>query len=133
MTKIDLDRLERLAKAATPGPWTHKSDINGLSNFVYKGSGMRRQVARTLKLSDDSDAAFIAALNPAVALALIAEVRGSRTDLAEEKESSDYLLREKEKWEIWSVLQLDTDAGLIDQEHRDAATAALQARGRGTR
>jgi hypothetical protein len=76
---VDLDKLETLAKAATPGPWTHKSDINGLSNFVYQGSSMRRrQVARTLKLSDDSDAAFIAALNPSVALAIIAEVRAAR-------------------------------------------------------
>jgi hypothetical protein len=96
---VDLDELETLAKAATPGPWTHKSDINGLSNFVYKGSGMRRQVARTLKLSDDSDAAFIAALNPAVALALIAEVRAARAPV---------------------------EAGVVTREHRKVAAALVR-------
>ena len=58
-------------------------------------------------------------------LALLDALNAKERELAEEKESSDYLLREKEKWEIWSVMQLNTDTDLIDQEHRDAATKAL--------
>jgi len=111
--QVDLDKLKALAKAATPGPWTHESTINGVNPFVYRKNGMRRQIARTLKLSDDADARFIAAMNPAVALALITEVRAHRAallaihDLAsarlrnagahEEPENWDFDMREIER------------------------------------
>ena len=78
---VDLDELERLAKAAPPGPWTaeywcdgseggvdvspsHYVDLKGgdgdLDDFIYLS---------------EADAAFVAAATPQTVLALIARLR----------------------------------------------------------
>jgi len=68
--KIDLDELERLAKAATRGPWTHSEQPSGWMHMVIapeRGQICRESMAR--------DATFIAAANPAVILELIRMMR----------------------------------------------------------
>jgi len=99
--QVDLVKLEALAKAATPGPWMSLRDGNQYIETSYlptaKGVGASRipEIARpwnphayvrfgfrptefeTARFKD-ADADFIAAMNPAVALALIAEVRAHR-------------------------------------------------------
>ena len=76
---LDLDKLEALARAATPGDWTYfpKPKYNEHHVSVpIEGSGMK------LALFDDgchterpeADARYIAAANPAAVLELIAEI-----------------------------------------------------------
>ena len=90
MSDADLDRLEGLANAATPGPW----EFMGLgSTFMVRrvGSGWGRVVRGDLDeygQPDDpmpcggvvewADAAFIAACDPGTIKALIAELRKQR-------------------------------------------------------
>jgi hypothetical protein len=71
-----LTELEALAEKATPGPWR-----------VEQGMGVRRDCDRLVMVADCDDcdfareyenAAYIAALSPDVALALIAELRAAR-------------------------------------------------------
>lgn len=70
---IDLDELERLAKAATPGPWI----------FVNVGYTFSQSAQYSIEPSpgvsvwehNRKDADYIAAANPATVLALIARVR----------------------------------------------------------
>ena len=68
---IDLDTLEKLAKAATPGPWQ--------TRFVWRSLDAARKtqdlLSNTLPTQDWPDAQFISALNPQVVLELIATVR----------------------------------------------------------
>jgi hypothetical protein len=85
MTAIDLDKLEALAKAATPGPWrlSEKEIIvysadeqHGYNVHDMKGGGHEGMLENHKK-----DAAFIAAANPSAVLALIARVRELETEL----------------------------------------------------
>ena len=57
----DLAELRRLAEAATPGPW----EADGLEVCQHCYGGSARPIER------DEDAAFIAAANPSVVLALL--------------------------------------------------------------
>lgn len=73
-----LDELERLAKAATPGPWKQHKFIGIHSPYVYKAHGSMGQIARTMRLSTDADASFIAAANPATVLALVEALQAAQ-------------------------------------------------------
>lgn len=70
MADLDLDEIERLADAATPGPWGVEPDRNSLDDLVMAKIGLVAATAR-------EDAAFIAAARTAVP-ALSAEVRRLR-------------------------------------------------------
>lgn len=87
---IDLDKIEALAKAATPGPWrgdrfdgTVKYDIvagdypNGQYTTVIRGDS---EGLFGFFKSEDSD--FVMAANPSTILALVAEVRRLREALS---------------------------------------------------
>ncbi len=69
-TPIDLDELERLAKAATPGPW-HSTRLGDVSPEDEHDPLICEPMS-------DADAAFIASANPSTILALITEVRALR-------------------------------------------------------
>jgi hypothetical protein len=70
----DLDALEKLAEAATPGPWeTEVADFDARSWAIFHRGG-------TFVAPDagcEADAAYIAAMSPDVALALIARLRAA--------------------------------------------------------
>jgi len=83
-TEEERAELRKLAVAATPGPWSQGPGSESRS-FVYNTTGMRRQVARTLKLGDNHDARFIAAANPAVVLSLLDALDSRDRALAEIK------------------------------------------------
>jgi hypothetical protein len=83
---IDLDKLEALAKAATPGPWAYTiRDHHSFTDAgaTINGAGDERNgypvVAdlppRTINGTHEANASFIAAANPATILALIALAR----------------------------------------------------------
>ena len=78
---IDLDRLEALARTATPGPWraiawtchaptTVRAGAEGVTVADTTGHGRHSDVCAV-------DAAFIAAAHPATVLALIAQARAA--------------------------------------------------------
>lgn len=80
MPPVDIAELERLARAATPGPWWHgkyydrvtrTADGDGSDSIahVYGGRGQ------------NDNAAYIAAASPATILALVEEVREMREAL----------------------------------------------------
>jgi hypothetical protein len=89
MMPLDLDALEGLAKAATPGPWKSERGIEGwcVETEAAKDKDGGQHVAcycfAEAGYVPDADAAFIAAMNPQTVLALIAEVRELRSTLAE--------------------------------------------------
>lgn len=88
---IDLDELERLAKAATPGPWEASSDEPGdvviwgpreewlanIGNWARQHEEIDpdRAARQYVELRDAADAAFIAAANPQTVLALVERLR----------------------------------------------------------
>jgi hypothetical protein len=67
---LDLSALERLAKAATPGPWR-----NGADPCHFDSPEVTDDKTFSYYVKTDADAAFIAALSPSTALALIAHIR----------------------------------------------------------
>ncbi len=77
---LDLDDLERVASAATPGPWRVEGLIKrgGMIAKIIshgmneRGDGPAGYVGDTYGVAD---AEFVAALNPAVCLALLARAR----------------------------------------------------------
>ncbi|HLA90206.1 MAG TPA: hypothetical protein VJL28_07250 [Gemmatimonadaceae bacterium] len=105
--KLDLDKLERLAKAATPGPWDpgpwdapmaggrgqrqlvlttapvphaeygQTRELIASFSVVYVGTppDARGRAAEDSIVQGEANAAFAAAANPAVVLALIDELR----------------------------------------------------------
>jgi hypothetical protein len=93
---INLDDLERLAKAATPGPWENRS------GFVRSSGGGSIYVGDDVTITTSCDwvaecrdgeafynwqanAAFIAAANPAVVLELIRLARAANEYFGEKR------------------------------------------------
>ncbi len=79
----DLQQLNALALAATPGPWT-ATHWNGHAPTSVMLSGTTMVIAETTGFGRDSsecapDAAYIAAANPAVVLDLIARIAHERS------------------------------------------------------
>lgn len=82
-----LDELEELAGKATEGGWCYEEAFGGLANrwaFIVRRDihepGFYSAIAEMVgEERTEDDAAFIAAANPAVVLALIAEVRRYRS------------------------------------------------------
>lgn len=81
MTAVDHAELKRAAEGATPGPWNN----SGRSVDDFDAECMMRMewIANGAADDDDdlnanveNDAAFIAAANPAVVLALLSEIEG---------------------------------------------------------
>ena len=77
--KLDLDKLEALARAATPGPWS-STHWNCHAATTVMRAGTTSAIAETTGFGRDAtecavDAAFIAAANPAAVLALIGLAR----------------------------------------------------------
>jgi len=107
---VDLDKLETLAKAATPGPWTH-DDGNVFS--VPLGKPRKDAIERLFGQGDlsakplpdetgfifggqendnyDANAAFACAANPSTVLALIQELRTLRATAQTHAELVDAL------------------------------------------
>ncbi len=95
-TSVDLDSLEALSKAATPGEWRAGAvDTDCVFGDVNNPELMAPHFGRVLLKTNhhfptfEADARFIAAANPSAVLALITELRELRAmrvavhDLAE--------------------------------------------------
>lgn len=78
---LDLDAIEAAARAATPGPWEHQPaffDNAVTQNRCLYGASVKGPFyigSYEDRGFSDEDAAYIAALSPDVALALVARVR----------------------------------------------------------
>ena len=71
---LDLDALEAVARAATPGPWTYKPTILGLPNTtVMAGDDQLGYICVGHFLAPN--ATHIAAFDPPTVLALITRIR----------------------------------------------------------
>ena len=79
-----LDELERLAKAAMPGPWAVCTDPP--NNHWYSGRTIGRAVPQGARIADvdfysclyQENAAYIAAVDPTTMLELIQQLRDLR-------------------------------------------------------
>lgn len=73
-----LDELERLAEAATPGPWTaeYDNDVGPNDEGFWEFYSIR--AIRAQFHGEESDARFVAACDPSTILALVREVRELR-------------------------------------------------------
>jgi hypothetical protein len=144
MTPEELDRLEAVARKATPGPW----DSEG-STYVYaqvpggrpNGEGIACFGCYTdsRKTNAVADAAYAASANPATVLALIALCRAQSARIAEmEKERSDlvsllqraYTAGHRNGWEegeTTNEVMNDIQAWLSDWKQRCSMTATRSA------
>jgi hypothetical protein len=106
MTDADLDKLEALAKAATPGPWNDSGgsiddfDAECTMRIEWIANGIPKDGEKdAINANYRFDAAFIAAANPASILALIAsarrdaeEIERLRARLTEQQADTAFLL-----------------------------------------
>ena len=73
--KIDIDRLEKLAKAATPGPWRVLPDLRSVTTTVegYSLCGPELLIADWIDhdQANEANAAFVAAASPSTIMALL--------------------------------------------------------------
>lgn len=96
LTSAELDELEALAKAATPGPWYQPDDIN--PELIFSGAPDEPAflLAEAFREDSDADATYIASANPATILRLLSLARaGLEAGKAEES------MREPRAWEGW--------------------------------
>jgi hypothetical protein len=103
---IDIDKLEMLAKAATPGPWhspglgevhdDHNDKV--ILDVCWQEVGVPFEDSFSGGRQDDAH--FVAAANPAAIIALIAEVRALR-DAAAIKDASPTVEREPVECSQW--------------------------------
>ncbi len=83
MTKLDLDALERTARAATIGPWSLDELSGFIGNEDEEGNG---QIALEIVGNqrcrvDDHDVRHVVANSPDVTLALVARIRELESEL----------------------------------------------------
>ena len=90
----DLDKLEALAKAATPGPWNDSGgsiddfDAECTMRIEWIANGIPKDGEKdAINANYRSDAAFIAAANPASILDLIASARRDEEEIERLKEA----------------------------------------------
>ena len=90
MTSVDLDELERLALAATPGPWIGfvlggQSASDFPAGWRWASGSMPRYVAvDKAQVLSPEDGAFIATCTPDAILSLITALRDGRGKALEE-------------------------------------------------
>lgn len=87
MDKIDLEELERLAKAATPGPWKHRTISKTATVILAADTPL---CATKYSVNKDHDAAYIVAACNAVP-SLIARVRELETENERLKKQCEHL------------------------------------------
>ena len=76
---INIDELERLARAATQEPWLVEDKTYVMRNLTVEESDDRAFGHVAASCDDERDAAYIAAANPAAILALIKLARENVT------------------------------------------------------
>jgi hypothetical protein len=117
---LDLDKLEALARAATPGPWIADRAMIGRPNTAaVKQPGAFDWIC-SMQVSNqpnwDKDADFISSANPATVLALIALARRAAADApaADEREAFETWMKSRPgypfagafanlMWEAWQA------------------------------
>lgn len=150
---LDLDKLEALARAATPGPWKRSNRPNGpfwhiSSEYTIGGEPCKsgRQSIGAIHAENkrgapkyaamfEANANFVAEFNPATALALIAQARaaqpesatgttGARVPTWQERQDQD-----NEQWNASVYMRqeiADLRAQLTQQGHGDETRQLLQ-------
>ena len=99
MTDAELLELEKKAKAATPGPWKAVGEcVADSDRYVLANCNTNFSKGQV-----NSNAAYIAAANPAVVLEMITELRQAKAErdwLAETLETHSFMLELDAKNEI---------------------------------
>ena len=75
MMKLDLEKLEQLAKAATPGRWPNFNDADIREQLWRHYDWDKKRESRSPICIPYSDAEYIAAANPETMLALIERIK----------------------------------------------------------
>lgn len=140
--QVDLDALEALAKAATPGPWeswnVDDETIEVRAGTALKGGRSHRTTDMIVEydvygfdldepdfVRREADADFIAATDPSTVLALIAELRQERTRADEYRDDIEYRQSVKLYAEHAEQMERERDAALTElRQERGRAEAA---------
>jgi hypothetical protein len=133
---IDIDKLEALAKAATPGEWISYTPIGAALN-PWEATFVAGPIPRYMDRSQGfcpADGNYIGAANPQVVLALIAEVRALREIQAANVEIKMALNVEAQRyrwfrdWFLRGGLRMEIDpVGHIRVTTPDIVDAAIDA------
>ncbi|MDN4038683.1 hypothetical protein [Massilia sp. YIM B02443] len=104
----DLDHLEALARAATPGPWAYQEDSDAYTHIVRPVASPGWIIAsatQTSKPEGEANGRWIAAANPAAVLALIALALRAKPE-GEARPTDDNLwdetLRDRDTYHEWA-------------------------------
>lgn len=121
--RIDIEALEAVAKAATPGPWTwHETETycDGRRHPAGRLNGPAYAPDYEDSVLCRGDAAFVAALNPTVALALLTEIRQARAALLAVHDLASCRLRDRGPSDTWTNWR--HDMGEIERVSSPGAT-----------
>lgn len=141
---LDIAGLREKALAAMPGPWaleyTRTTDIDGRiilhpSDLRWVSGGYDRDYPDTIAedITDPDNAAFIAAFNPATALALLTRIESDAATIAEREAEiarlkAAHALTEKDACDGWEAAGIRTQERsewmLRAEGHRTRAEAA---------
>lgn len=97
MSDVDLEALEEVARAATPGPWIAYADRCVRSpdrSILYDDSCQDRENA-------DADMAYVETFDPPTVLALIERGRGAE---AEREDALDRYAEREQRWH-WNLIR----------------------------
>ena len=106
---LDLKELERLARAATPGPWTYDGDTWELSAPSRKGkveiATIETGWTEPMESEQQANIAYILAANPAAILSLIAELEQAKKDAERYRWLAGHCRSTSEHWGgRWSIV-----------------------------
>ena len=129
---VDLDRLDALAKAATPGPWrrqTHHAHLDGPGSRMLvpvvrapwpnlphgsitiarcgNGNSSTPRPDDSIRQREEANAAFIAALDPATVQHLVARARRAQEAEAEAERLRKLVKMLRDAWYYARTQQLD--------------------------
>jgi hypothetical protein len=127
----DLDKLEALARAATPGPWAYQEDSDVYTHIVrpvQSPGNIVRHYAQDTSGVVEANARFTAGANPAAVLALIALARRAQPE--GEAPQADLTRRQKENAEFAEWWASSGQQATHDLTTENAAHATWQERAR---
>jgi hypothetical protein len=122
---LDLDKLEALARAATPGPWFAQAVVGYRGNLFDVRAQYQRPIAGSIH--DPNDATYIAGANPATVLQLIALARRAPAPADERALYEAWCIRKgynTNKWHDGGYVDSNTQNGWEVWQARAAHQAA---------
>ena len=120
MTDLDLDRIEALADAATPGEW------HAVRHYIGAGDDPTDPHTEVANVSFLNDAAFIAGTGPDVVKELVKQLREARAEIGGSRSIVAHLLNKlggSATFTAFELAETDTDGTITRTD--DPATRTI--------